>query len=93
MLFYASLVPLVMAVDECILTDPELNDLRGPIGMTFDSEDYLYRDYNSAAVCSDKFVNDPFKLKAVQQIETEALLRCMISIPMLTRILHWRKQK
>jgi peptidoglycan/xylan/chitin deacetylase (PgdA/CDA1 family) len=45
-------------VSECILTDPELNHLRGPIGMTFDSHDYLYRHNNSAAECANKFVND-----------------------------------
>ena len=57
------------AVDECVLTDPELNHLRGPIGMTFDSHDYLYRDYNSAAVCSDKFVNDPGNIARFNRLD------------------------
>ena len=50
-------------VSECILSDPELNHLRGPIGMTFDSEDYLYRNYPSASECANKFVNDSTNLK------------------------------
>ena len=51
------------SVSECILSDPELNHLRGPIGMTFDSEDYLYRKYESATICANKFVHDSTNLK------------------------------
>jgi hypothetical protein len=50
-------------VAQCILSDPELNHLRGPIGMTYDSEDYLYREYNSASVCVNKFVTDSLNVK------------------------------
>ncbi len=50
-------------VDQCILGDPDLHHLRGPIGMTFDSEDYLYRDYNSATECANKFVKDSSNLR------------------------------
>jgi len=49
-------------VSECILSDPELHHLRGPIGMTFDSEDYLYRDYKTASECANKFVHDSSNL-------------------------------
>ncbi len=54
-------------VSECILTDPELKHMRGPIGMTFDSEDYLYRDYNTASECANKFVNDSSNLARINK--------------------------
>ena len=45
-------------VAQCILSDPELNHLRGPIGMTFDTGDYLYRQSESAALCANNFLSD-----------------------------------
>ncbi len=51
-----------MSVALCVQSDPGLNHLRGPIGMTFDSEDYLYRDYPSASICANKFVSDSSNL-------------------------------
>ena len=47
-------------VVQCIESDPFLNQLRGPIGMTFDTEDYLYRNYESATRCVSKFISDSF---------------------------------
>ncbi|HET7000794.1 MAG TPA: FG-GAP-like repeat-containing protein [Puia sp.] len=54
-------------ISECILTDPELKHMRGPIGMTFDSEDYLYRDYNTASECANKFVHDSANLANINK--------------------------
>ena len=54
-------------VSECILTDPELKHMRGPIGLTFDSEDYLYRDYNTASECENKFVKDSSNLARINK--------------------------
>ena len=45
-------------VAQCILTDPELNQMRGPIGMTFDTHDYLYRESGTANVCANSFLSD-----------------------------------
>ncbi len=45
-------------VAQCILSDPELNHLRGPIGMTFDTHDYLYRENESADLCANNFLSD-----------------------------------
>lgn len=45
-------------VEQCILADPELQHLRGPIGLTFDTQDYLYRQYESANLCVNKFLSD-----------------------------------
>jgi peptidoglycan/xylan/chitin deacetylase (PgdA/CDA1 family) len=50
-------------VAQCIQTDLELKHLRGPIGMTFDSEDYLYRDYGSATECANHFLSDSSNVK------------------------------
>jgi len=45
-------------VAQCILSDPELNQIRGPIGMTFDTHDYLYRESESATLCANNFISD-----------------------------------
>ncbi len=45
-------------VTQCILSDPELNHLRGPIGLTYDTHDYLYRDNESAGLCANNFFSD-----------------------------------
>ncbi len=48
---------------QCTLSDPELNHLRGPIGMTFDTHDYLYRQNGSPDECANKFLNDPSNVR------------------------------
>jgi peptidoglycan/xylan/chitin deacetylase (PgdA/CDA1 family) len=49
-------------IAQCIQTDQELYHLRGPIGLTFDTHDYLYRDYNTASECTNAFVKDSANL-------------------------------
>ena len=45
-------------IARCILSDPELDHLRGPIGLTFDTHDYLYRQNQSADLCANNFLSD-----------------------------------
>ena len=49
-------------IAQCIQTDPELHHMRGPIGMTFDTEDFLYRQSNTATACVNHFLSDSFNL-------------------------------
>lgn len=49
-------------VAQCIQSNPALNHLRGPVGMTFDTGDYLYRASESADVCVKRFINDSANL-------------------------------
>jgi peptidoglycan/xylan/chitin deacetylase (PgdA/CDA1 family) len=45
-------------LSECIKQDIEINHLRGPIGMAFDTHDYGYRQSQSADLCANAFLND-----------------------------------
>jgi len=45
-------------IAQCIQKDQELYHLRGPIGMTFDTHDYLYRESGSATLCANSFFID-----------------------------------
>jgi peptidoglycan/xylan/chitin deacetylase (PgdA/CDA1 family) len=54
-------------VSECILTDPELKHMRGPIGLTYDTHDYLYRDNESAGLCANNFVHDSSNLAKINK--------------------------
>jgi peptidoglycan/xylan/chitin deacetylase (PgdA/CDA1 family) len=46
-------------VADCILSDPYLNGIRGPIGMDFDTQDYLFRNAMHPEICVRKFLDNP----------------------------------
>lgn len=56
-------------VAKCILNDPSLNHIRGPIGMDFDTHDYLYRNNTQPKLCAYNFLNDPVNQDRFNSLE------------------------
>ena len=46
-------------VAECVVSDPSLTGIRGPIGMDFDTHDYLFRNNANPEQCVQSFLNNP----------------------------------
>jgi peptidoglycan/xylan/chitin deacetylase (PgdA/CDA1 family) len=54
-------------VAECIQRDLDLNQLRGPVGMTYDTHDYLYRQNATADLCANNFFSDSINSMKLDQ--------------------------